>query len=191
MNKSHPAAFDQVRLLLEMEEIKAGTHDLYMELKGITKASRTTKKADGMTTKQLKDKEKNTTYRTRLVGYPTELITLKNGNIVGGYGVRSQGPKQWERLVDDGWLKNMGIKDKELSWITSKQIKKIEAWTPKRQAALEQSQKYQQQKIKIKEEQVINDKEEFSNQSKLAFASEQALFIIKYPNNEKRLSTDF
>lgn len=44
INKSHPAAFDQVRLLLEMEEIKSGTHDLYLEFKGITKSVKRSQK---------------------------------------------------------------------------------------------------------------------------------------------------
>lgn len=33
VNKSHPNAFDQVLLLLKMEEIKAGTHELYKQIR--------------------------------------------------------------------------------------------------------------------------------------------------------------
>lgn len=139
-----------------------------------------------MRRRDFKKKRTNNEYnRKRPAGFPAELITLINGDIVGGYGVRNNN-EQWEILVDDGWT---GIKDKKLSWITSKQIKKIEAWTPKRQAALEQ--KYQQQKAKARDEQATDYKEEISNQSKLAFASEQMIHIINAGGQTFKLLSDF
>lgn len=134
----------------------------------------------------LKKKERYVTKRERPTGYPAELITLKNGTVVGGYGVRNRNEK-WERLVDDGWLKNIGVQYKKLSWITSKQIKTIEAWTPKRQAALEQSAKYETRLDQKQEEQKTTE----TNQSKLAFATTKMLFIVNAGGKEVRLLSDF
>lgn len=133
----------------------------------------------------LKKKERYVTNRERPIGYPSELITLKNGQLVGGYGVRNRN-KKWERLTDDGWLKNIGVEHKKLSWINSEQIKTIEPWTPKRQAALEQTTKYQP---KIQQKQEVQKTPE--NQSKLAFATTKMLFIVNAGGKEVRLLSDF
>lgn len=51
VDKNHPAAFEQVRTILELEEIKAGTHELYLDLK---KKLGNSKKSKTKSTKQLK-----------------------------------------------------------------------------------------------------------------------------------------
>lgn len=112
----------------------------------------------------LKKKERYSKKRVRPIGYPAEVITLKNGKVVGGYGVKNGGDA-WYYLTD-------GFGASDLQWRHEREVKKREAWTPKRQVNLEQPK----------------DNE---HQSKLTFAKTKMLFIVNADGREVRLLSDF